>query len=849
MSTIEGTSYGDILVGGVDADLLLGLEGNDTLVGGDASATVGDTLVGGSDNDVYVIFNPLDLVVENVAEGWDEIRTILAIHTATDGVEGLTFVGSGSFSGTGNALDNVIVGGVGSDSLAGLGGDDTLDGGVGNDTLVGSIGDDTYIVDSTADVLVELSDEGTDTVRSALSWTLQANFENLVLTGSAVTGTGNGADNVITGNSAANVLVGLGGNDTLDGGSGADVLVGGLGDDTYIVDNAADLVVEAGGEGTDSVHSTISWTLGANLERLYLLGSASINGTGNAADNLIVGNTGNNTLDGGLGDDTLIGGAGNDTYIVDSLGDVVIEASGEGSDEVRTALASYTLAANLERLFFTGSGNFAGTGNESANTLTGQSGDDTLSGLDGNDVLEGRGGADRLDGGLGNDTASYASSLSGVAVDLGAGTAAGGDAAGDVLISIENLTGGNGADTLTGDAGANVLTGNAGDDSLIGGDGDDTLIGGAGADVLNGGAGSDTASYATTGVPVTVDLAAGTGTAGDAAGDIVIGVENLTGGSGADILYGDGAGNRIDGGGGNDTLLGRGGNDTLIGGSGTDTALYLGSARDYVATRTSSGWTIAAPAATGEGTDTLTGIEYAQFADMLVHLDSNNAPVVPGGIGASTNEDALPLLVDLLQGVWDFEGDALSVTGLKQTGGPSASTALISGGLLLNPSQFNYLAAGESAVLDFAFQVTDGTASVARTLTVTVAGVNDAPVVASPLTVVTTEDSIPLHLDLLGGVTDPDASDTLSVSAVAQTGGRAVSITQSGNAFTLDPGQFTDLAVGESETISFAYSITDGAASVGRTMEITVNGLNDAPTVGNDAFTTGYATPLTIPRA
>src|SRR5439155_1058881 len=131
--------------------------------------------------------------------------------------------------------------------------------------MIGGAGDDTYFVDSTGDVVTELASEGTDTVVSSVDSTLGANLENLTLVGSALSGTGNAQDNVITGNAHDNVL---------DGGAGADTMIGGAGNDTYTVDSSSDVVTENSGEGTDTVVSSIDYTLGANLENLTLVGGA-----------------------------------------------------------------------------------------------------------------------------------------------------------------------------------------------------------------------------------------------------------------------------------------------------------------------------------------------------------------------------------------------------------------------------------------------------------------------------------------------------------------------------------------------------------------------------------------------
>ena len=262
-----------------------------------------------------------------------------------------------------------------------------------------------------------------------------------------------------------------------------------------------------------------------------------------------------------------------------------------------------------------GDGGDSLTGNAAANQLSGMRGNDTLNGGDGDDVLDGGAGNDTLQGGVGGDTltggagvdrVSYGASLTGVSVDLTAGTASGGEAAGDHLSGFENILGsgfgdrftGNGeANNLKGNGGADVLSGLGGNDYLLGGsgndvidggDGNDIIEGGIGSDTLSGGAGADRISYASSLSSISINLALGTAKFGDASGDHISGFENaggsafndhLTGDDGKNSLQGYDGQDRLDGGLGDDRLEGGRGADDLYGGKGNDSFVF--SALDF----------------------------------------------------------------------------------------------------------------------------------------------------------------------------------------------------------------------------------------------------------------------------
>jgi Ca2+-binding RTX toxin-like protein len=617
---------------------LIGSAQNDTLTGtatanqidGGAGA---DTMIGGAGNDIYVVDNVGDVVTELAGEGTDEVRTTLASYTLGANLERLTGLLSTGQSLTGNSAANTITGGNGND---------TLNGGTGADTMIGGAGNDLYYVDNAGDVVTEASNQGTDTVRTALaSYTLGANVENLI--GTATTAqalTGNSLDNSITGGTANDTLTGGGGNDTLNGGTGADTMIGGTGNDIYVVDNSGDVVTELAGEGTDEVRTTLaSYTLGATLENLTGTATTGQTLTGNSAANIITGGSGNDIIDGGTGADTMAGGAGNDLYYVDNAGDVVTEASAAGTDEVRTALASYTLTANVERLTATGVSGQTLTGNDLANIIVG-----TI----GADIMNGGTGADTMTGGLGDDI-YYVDNSGDVVVEA---NGEGNDSVFSSVsyslasLSVENLT-------LTGTANVNA-TGNGDANNLTGNDGNNVIDGGSGADTMAGGLGNDTyyvddvndnvveadnagtdtilssVSYALTGrIVETLTL---TGSANlTATGNGRANV--LNGNSGVNILTGLEGNDTLNGGAGNDTLNGGVGNDTMDGGADIDTATYA----DATAAVTVSLATTAAQNTGGAGTDTLSNIENligSSFGDTLT--GSSAANVIDGGTGADT---------------------------------------------------------------------------------------------------------------------------------------------------------------------------------------------------------------------
>jgi Ca2+-binding RTX toxin-like protein len=384
----------------------------------------------------------------------------------------------------GGSGNDTLNGGTGNDILRSGGGNNILNGGAGNDVLFSSLtgidnltggaGDDVYEIHNTANTIVENSGGGTDTIWTDTSYTMSANIETMYLVGD-INGTGSAGDNtIVVYGGGTHTIDGAGGNDTLIAGTGTDTLIGGGGndvllagagtnsleggagndvlfssltglstltggadDDVYEIHNPANTIVEAAGGGNDTIWTSTTYTMSANIETMYLVGN--INGTGSDDDNTIVvygggnhtidgaggndtliagtgtdtligggGNdvllagAGTNSLEGGAGNDvlfssltglsTLAGGAGDDVYEMHNSANTIVEGSGDGTDTVWTDV-SYTLADNVETLVLVG--NINGIGSAGDNTIVGYgSGTNVINGGAGNDTLYGGAGSD-----------------------------------------------------------------------------------------------------------------------------------------------------------------------------------------------------------------------------------------------------------------------------------------------------------------------------------------------------------------------------------------------------------------------------------------------------------------------
>jgi Ca2+-binding RTX toxin-like protein len=615
---LTGTNGDDILVGGADADTLLGLNGDDTLQGGDGD----DLLVGGNGDD--------------------------------------TLQGQG-----------------GADTLQGERGDDLLIGGAGSDTLDGGSGEDTV---SYADadpapamsfLMIHLGGSAWELGPTPSPWTDKlVSIENAIGSKGVDWMVGTAGDNRLYGGAGDDKLEGKGGADVLDGGDGADtlttdsyfdptqagsLLVGGDGDDSLGSGNSNDTML--GGAGNDSLSvmnfattrvidggtgvDTLAFSdniftsfSGGVVVDLNKTGSQTVapgvavtitgveNLVGSNAGDTLIGDANANVLSGGNGDDLLIGMAGNDKLDGGAGSDTV--SYGDAAPAGMFSFLMINLQSQSVSIIGPDGGGPVDTlvsienavGSSGADWLVGTSGDNHLIGGAGNDHLDGWGGADVLEGGDGNDNI----------VTFGIFGAA---APGSLLI------GGDGGDT--------IQSGNS-NDTLQGGEGDDylELSNFATTRVVDGGTGTDALAFNGAGVGgfssgVVVDLSQTTAqTVAPGVVVVVTGVENIYGLAGNDSLTGDTNANVLRGGGGDDALHGGDGDDLLEGGfgnnvvdggAGIDTATYLSGLVQSLSVSLSTGQATFVTDGGATYSDSLTGIENV--------IGSNGADTIEGDAGSN----------------------------------------------------------------------------------------------------------------------------------------------------------------------------------------------------------------------
>jgi Ca2+-binding RTX toxin-like protein len=694
---VIGTGLDDSITGSAAANKLLGGFGNDALAGGaggndlldgaenddtflmGAGMTAADTLVGGSGFDTLQLSGNYAGGLTFGASTVSKIEEILLIAgnsyklTVHDETAGLTLFVNGSALGAGNFLqlnaaaektsDVTIWGGAGNDTLIGGGGNDDISGNDGNDILTGGEGDngldggkgnDKLTVGNGHNLLT--GGDGTDILTAGNGDdTLDGGIGDDKLTagnGANLLFGGDGAD-ILTAGTGKDQLDGGAGNDKLNGGNGANTLTGGAGFDTLV--GGADTDIITGGGDNDNISG------GAGTNQML----------GDAGADTIVGGAGSDTLDGGADNDSLSGGGGTNMFAGGTGADTIV--GGAGIDTATYAASAAGVIIDLTSAAAQVGGDAAGdrlsgiehvigsakddslTGSAANNQLEGAAGVDTLRGGLGNDTLDGGAETDIIDGGAGVDLVSYASSSSGVSIDLSLATQSGGDAEGESYVGIEGVLGSNLNDTLSGNAGVNSLAGGGGGDKFVMGanlTAADSIDGGSGIDtvVLDGNYAAGLTFAATTLKDVEiVSLTAGnsyklTLTDANNSGTLTVDGSAL----GANTLFlaasaeknnaltaiGASGNDTLTGGGGNDSFTGGAGADRLTGGGGSDTANYGASAAAITVNLNLVSAQVSAGDANG---DILSGIENVIGTAQADALTGNaGANALTGGGGNDT---------------------------------------------------------------------------------------------------------------------------------------------------------------------------------------------------------------------
>jgi len=866
IESVTGTVLNDMITGdggentlnGLDgADTLYGLAGNDFLVGGAGA----NKLYGGDGDDIIVSFGGGDLI-----DGGNSRDTVA--YNDPDAAKGANGQGvtvdltQGKGLGgiaTGDTLVNIesVVGSVLNDVITGDGGQNTLNGQDGSDTLNGMAGDDT----------------------------LRGDIGNDVLSGGA-------------------------GNDVLNGGAGNDTMRGGTGEDLYLVDASGDQVMEASGEGIDAVNSAISYTLGSNVENLTLLPYATaLTGTGNALDNIIIGNSENNTLSGGEGNDvlggsggsdlinggagddmleggagdytlsnTLNGDAGNDTFVFGGYLGGGIYNGGEGTDvldfqdnfdgkrSTANIGVSIDLATGKGSSYYRSADNAVAVDSDVAKAVLWLTSIENLSGSEYSDILSGDANANTLKGNGGNDI-----------INGGAGN--------DVL------NGGAGNDTLDGGAGTDVLNGGDGDDRYrfnLGG-GQDAIVESGGNDRIVFGAGITAAQVSVSQANGQIKLSLASGEsmsfAAPTISSAVIEQFEFADGSVRDIGWLINPLNTAPSGADKTLILSEDASyavaaadlgftdanvgdslsavriDTLPGaGSLKLNGIAVTAAQVISAADLAAGRLVFSPAANANGSN------YASLAfsvkDQSGVFDTapntlifnvtpvNDAPVLTGTkwtLGAGTEDTAYTISqASLLVGFSDVESGVLSVVNLNASNGSLSAFNATTGTWTFTPSA-NY-----NGIVTLNYSVSDGTATILATQSITLAATNDAPTGAVSINGTPTQNQT---LTAVNTLADVDGLGTVSYqwmangTAIAGATNSSLTLTQAqvGKALSVR-ASYTDLQ-GTTESVTSASTAAvanvndiptgavsiSGTASQGQTLTIT-NTLADADGLGRVSY-------------
>ena len=425
---LVGTEGPDTLVGSDLNDTLTGLGGSDILKGGGGA----DKLSGGAGDDRYAVDDPLDVVTEEANAGIDTIEASIAMLLG-DNVENLMLIGADAIDGTGNSMDNVLVGNQAVNRLLGLAGNDVLAGGQGDDVLDGGAGDDLYLYNQGEgrDVVVDAS--GTDTLRFGPGITIDSVVARSV-----------------TVNGQARVFISI-------------------------------LAID----GSEQAEQGVEIAPTGGIERFQFAdGSVKTLAELMSATRNLNGGNGNDTLTGDRRDDTINGGNGNDVLYGRSGNDIL--EGGNGTDKLFGEGGNDTLRGGNDADELWG-----GSGDDS---LDGSNGADLLVGGTGNDLLTGGNDSDRLDGGDGNDVLDGFNGLDDLYAGAGNDSLDGGNdndvlAAGD---GDDTITSGNGRDAVIAGAGDDVIDTSNDNDFVDAGSGADTITTGNGADFIAAGKGNDT---------------------------------------------------------------------------------------------------------------------------------------------------------------------------------------------------------------------------------------------------------------------------------------------------------------------------------------------------------------------